>query len=448
MKKRAPYLKKYLTIILIILIILFLYTLIPKGRIIQGQTYSIPESSIEFLQDLTYTKNNQTIYNHEIFNKTYEIIDQAQEFIILDMFLFGTTSKPHYKNLTQELTTHLINKKTNNPEIIIYFITDNFNIINKPQNKQFFTQLKQNNITTISTPIPKNPLTKIITPYLKKDKKRLNHRKILIADNNNQTITLITSANPHDESSANSNTGIIIKQQIHNDIFKYEKQDAQITDEKLEQLLKQNQQTNQPNKSSIQEKTIQVQYLADGGAIKSIKQQIDQTTKGDSIKIATFYISDKQTTKKLIKASKREVDIKIILDTNENFFGKKRYGIPNKPVANTLTKKGNNIKIKWYESQGEQFHTKIAIIKTKQNTTITLGSSNLADNQILFYNLQSDIKLTASNKANITTEINNYFNKIWNNQNITYSAPYEKYKSNSLYKKLKYEYEQFIRMFQ
>jgi len=440
--KKKPRKRKILSdfamiLILLIIALMTISFLVKKGRVIEGGIYEVPEDSVEFLYDLTYEKNGEVVYEHQIFDRIFEIIDNAENFIVLDMFLYGTTDKPCYRNLTQELNEHLITKKRENPQIIIYFLTDNFNNLKRAENKEHFKELEENGIEIIYLPVNRysNFLTDIISDAIKISTLKLNHRKILIADNGDKIVSLVTSGNPHDESSANSNIAVLIKEQIWEDIYKHEKIDAKIKDEKLESFLHE--------KLSKDNQTLFVQYLVDGGLMKSINREIGKAEKGDSIDLATFYLSDPETIKKLISASKRGVEIRIIFDTNEFFFGKKKDGTPNKPVAEKLINKGENITIRWYKPHGEQFHTKLLIIKNQTNNIIFAGSSNQANNEVIFYNLQSDLKLITKNNSKIAGDINNYFNRLWNNENGTYTSDFSEFRSRSTLKKLKYEFEQF-----
>ncbi len=440
---------KTISITLLILITIFLiyYIQLPNGRTIQGQEYQISEDSIEFIYDLTYEKNNTITHDHNIFNKITELIQNAEDFLIVDFFLFGTTKQhnPLNRNLTQELTTALINKKQSSPQMPIYFITDDYNVIDKPQNKPFIESLKQNNINIIYTPLNTNSktLNSLTRSLLKTSRKTLNHRKLLITNIDNQITTLITSANPHDQSSPNSNTAIIIKEKIWKDILNQEIKDANIQDSKIQEFLN-NFQEQPTNKS----KPITVQYLADNGLIHELKNQIDSTTKGNIINIAMFTLSDKSIINALTKASKRKISINLILDTNDFFFTQRKFGIPNKPISEKLLKDSlNQINIRWYKSHGEQFHTKLITIQNQTHTTILTGSTNIANNNLKLYNLQSDIKITAPNNSSITKNINNYLDKLWTNQNGIYTEDYKIYKSDSMFKKIRYEWSQFTRWF-
>jgi cardiolipin synthase A/B len=450
LKKKPSKRKKTFQIILTIILILILipltyYVTLPKGRIIQGQTYEVSEDAIEFYYDLTYENKNQEItHDHQIFNKVLEIINNSEEFLIVDIFLIGETDRTPYRNLSEEFVTALVNKKQENPEMPIYVISDDFNIILKPHNKKYFNQLKENNIPVIYTPLNRNSpaLNPVIRKFIKTSKKSLNHRKLIITKTNNEIISLITSTNFQNHGSENSNTAILIKEKIWKDIYQYEKQEARIEDKKLEEIITNFQ---EPEKSKS---PIKVQYLADGGLMDLLPKEIKNTQKGDEINIAMFTLSDSKTINSLIKASKKGVKINIILDPNKFFFGQNQFGIPNKPVAEKLKRKSDNkINIRWYKSHEEQFHTKLISIKNSTHTTIFQGSSNIASNNIKFYNLQSDVKIITPNNSPINNQINNYFNRLWNNENGTFTQNYSTQKSTSFYKKLKYKFEQFMRKF-
>ncbi len=443
-KKRKKFIYNSLIIVgVLLIIVVFIYGFTPSGRIFKGEVYNVPDENIDFLYDLTYKDDKgNLVYEHEIFNKVYEMVDNAEKFIILDMFLFGSTDKPVYRNLTQELTDKLVNKKNNKPDIEIYFITDYFNVINNYKGEHLY-ELEDLGINIIfSSPNKKQDLGEkdLINYFFKINKKRLDHRKLIITDKGDKIASLITSANPHDMSSANSNIGIYIEDKIWRDIYGVEKKEGLISNEKIEYFFE---------NVSDEVGEISVQYFADEGLLYSLKNEIDKSIKGDFIEIAVFLLSDKKVIEKLLSASKRGVDIKIILDTNENYFGVKKFGVPNKPVAEKLFKGSDGkIAIRWYDSQGEQFHTKLAVFKRKDNKNIILmGSSNFARNNIINYNLQSDVKILADSDSLIMQEVDFYFNMIWFNQNRNYTADFNEFRDKSFYKKLTYEREQIFKKF-
>jgi len=435
--------KIILTVILTLILIYFLiYLSHPRGNVYEGEIHQVPDSSIDFLYDLTYEdEQGNIVYQQEIFDKFFEIIDNAQNFIIVDIFLFKGSEKEVYRNLADELTQHLIEKRKQSPEMPIYFITDYYNLLNF--NNKNIQELKENNIEAnyYSTYKTKDFQKESPLNYLYKlFKKRINHRKLIIADSDNKIVSLITSANPHDGSSPNSNTGIYIEEKIWRDIYNFEKNLNLVQEEKLKPFLN--------NISESDSGNISIQFLADSGLTHSLAKEIDKTEKGESIEIMSFLISDKKIINKLLSASERGVEVKIILDINKESFGKEKNGIPNQPVAEIINKKSKgNILLRWYDSHGEQFHIKMTSIKKKNNQSIIfLGSSHLVNYDTINYNSQADIKIIADSNSNVAQEVHNLFDRIWFNKQGTYTADYDKFKNKSLLKRFQYKFGQFTKL--
>ena len=86
---------------------------------------------------------------------------------------------------------------------------------------------------------------------------------------------------------------------------------------------------------------------------------IDSLNSGDSVVMGMYFLADHNVINKLIKASNRGVDVKIIFDRSKDAFGMSTNGLPNKPVAKKLLNETKNkIQVKWYFTNGEQYHTK------------------------------------------------------------------------------------------
>ncbi|MBT4136104.1 hypothetical protein HOD75_01660 [archaeon] len=432
-QKRRTKFNLFLILIIILITIYIAITLsYSKGNIYKGEIHQIPESSIEFLYDLTYEDNQgNIIHEQEIFDKIFEIIDNAENFIILDMFLFKESEKQVYRNLANETTEHLINKKNKNPDIPIYLITDYINNIN--HNNQNLKKLKEQGIIIIYSAPHKIKDFDKETPlnyFLKANRKRLNHRKLIIADNQDKIVSLITSANPHDESSAHSNVAFYIKEKIWKDIYDFEKKENKLSNNQFNKFFN--------NLSESQEGNISIQFLADNALVSSIEKEIENTQKGESIDIMMFYLSYDKIIDKLIQASERGVNIRIILDQSIDAFGKKKNGMPNKPVAEILNKKSKgNIQIRWYKTHGEQFHIKTTIFNKQDNQSIIfLGGSHLVNYDTINYNSQSDVKLIADSKTEIIQKINTLFNRIWFNKQGTYTTDYEEFRDTSAIKQI------------
>jgi len=175
----------------------------------------------------------------------------------------------------------------------------------------------------------------------------------------------------------------------------------------------------------------------------NLLREINASTSVDSIKMGMFYLSDRDVIKALLAASERGVNIKIILDPNKDAFGRKKKGIPNRPVAYELVTRSNGkIQLKWYATHGEQFHSKIIFFESPNKpSTVILGSANLTKRNIGNKNLEMNILLKAKNSVALIREIQEYFDLIWNDDK--YTLEYKTYASKSIWKKFIYRFTEF-----
>ena len=123
-KKKGMWgLKIVVVVFIVFLVVVFIDLMLPRGRIFEGEVRQVSEDSVEFLYDLTYEDGNgSVIYEHQIFDRVFEMIDGAEEFVIVDMFLFGASDEEVYRNLAEELTTRLLLKKSVNPDVKIFLL--------------------------------------------------------------------------------------------------------------------------------------------------------------------------------------------------------------------------------------------------------------------------------------------------------------------------------------
>jgi phosphatidylserine/phosphatidylglycerophosphate/cardiolipin synthase-like enzyme len=122
----------------------------------------------------------------------------------------------------------------------------------------------------------------------------------------------------------------------------------------------------------------------------------------------------------LLAAAARGVTLRLILDPNKDAFGRKKDGVPNRPVANELvTKSGGKIDVRWYRTHGEQFHTKLILI-TQDDALgdaliASLGSANLTRRNLANYNLEANVALRMPLSAPLALQMVNYFDELWSN---------------------------------
>jgi phosphatidylserine/phosphatidylglycerophosphate/cardiolipin synthase-like enzyme len=436
----------------------------PVGTDYAGDTYFVSEDQVSFLYDLTYQEDGKRIAEQEIFDTMFEHIEKAQKYILLDMFLFNKymgKEDQSYRDICGEMTDLLIKKSTVD-NVTIDFITDPINNVYGGDISPELTRMSEAGINVIVTNLDKLPDSNVIyspfwrtfiqwfgnstengifphpfnsegkvtlRSYLRLLNFKANHRKVFLADYGDTWASIVTSANPHNGSSAHCNVGILIYGDFASDLYVAEKAVAEFSDSKLSQYVK---------AENSSEGDLKLKLISEREIKKHLLIELERTTKNDSIKIGMFYLSDRDVVENLISASKRGVNIKIILDANKDAFGRKKNGVPNRPVAYELQKKSNGkIRIKWYNTHGEQFHAKFILIQHyKKEDTLILGSANLTKRNIGNENLELNVELIAEDNTDIMHDVREYYNLIWYDEK--YCLDYKKYYSKSLFKTMLY----------
>lgn len=447
----------------------------PEGSNFEGQVYNVPESSVEFFYDSTYLDQNVARQSkQEIFDEVFKMIKGAKKFILLDMFLFNDfqgKKLENYRKLSSELSEALVKKKKDFPGLEIVVISDPVNTIYGGYESPQFKKMEEAGVNIIITDLKKlrdtNPAYsafyrgifqwfgnksdggRFANPfdgrkpkvtarsYLEMLNFKANHRKLIIADEEAggklKMATLITSANPHDGSSAHSNSAVKVRDFVWNDAIRSEIAAAKFSGNYFKSKI-----------SGVSDEvgSVKVKLLTEKKISDSLVSMINGLAKGDSIDMAMFYLSDRKIIKALKLADKNEVKIRIILDPNKDAFGREKNGVPNRPVADELLKntKGNT-KIRWCDTHGEQCHSKMTLIKNSSGYHLLLGSANLTKRNIGNYNLETDILVESDKKIGAIKRAYDFFDETWENKNgRIYTADYKKYKDESLYKKVIYQW--------
>ena len=448
--------------IILILTVVMIYNRIkplPPGISYSSDTYTIPEDDVEFLYDLTYQKDGKERYDQSIFDEVYQTIEEADDFLILDLFLVNgyTKGDRDYPKISETLSRKIEEQMKKKPDLKVVFISDVVNTTyGSHQAKQIepleklgaevvFTDLNrlrdpnliysgvwrtalgwfgQDGYGWLPNPMAPSAPKVTMRSYLKLLNVKANHRKVVITEDSG----LILSANPHDASGFHSNIAFKVKGYIIKDMVKAEKAvadfsggnlDAFPTEEKVNDSVK----ALPPGATSVN-----AQILTEREIQKGVVKALDDAKKGDEVWIGMFYLADRDIIDAIEDAAEREVDIRLVLDPNQNAFGQEKIGLPNLPIAAELHKLENeHITIRWYNTNKEQYHTKFIYVKGKKQSTVIGGSGNYTSRNLDDYNLEENLKLTASSDSKTMTEVDDYFDRIWNNKNGTYTVDYEKY---------------------
>jgi phosphatidylserine/phosphatidylglycerophosphate/cardiolipin synthase-like enzyme len=172
---------------------------------------------------------------------------------------------------------------------------------------------------------------------------------------------------------------------------------------------------------------------------------INKLDAGDSLDVAMFYLSDRQVVTAIKQAANRGVAIRLILDPNKDAFGYQKNGIPNRSVACELHRQAN-IDIRWYDTDGEQFHSKLIIAKQARDKTVTaiLGSANVTKRNLAAYNLELDVLISTRSDLGLALQFDDYFQTLFYNRgDALYTVDYNRYADCSLTKTWLYRWQEF-----
>ncbi len=438
------------TIVYITLILWHTYKPLPDGLSYAGSIHKT--NNIDFLTDLTFAQDkhgtNMTHENH-IFDEVYKTIDEAEEFVVLDFFLVDGyyDENENFPNIADTLSTTLSNKKKENPDMPVIFITDPLNRGYGSYENEWFKKMRDAGVEIVYTDLdPLRDSTPIysgvyriffqwfdfggkgwianamaseapkmtIASYMTLLNVKANHRKVLVTEK----AAIITSSNPHDASGFHGNIALKLDGSVINDILKSEEAVSVMSGgPKLPRI-----------KTKEEDGQYEVQYLTESKILETLLEDLDKTKNGDKIWLGMFFLSERSIMDSLIAATNRGVKVNLVLDPNENSFGREKSGIPNRPVVQELLEDTEEkMNIRWYNTVIGQYHTKAIWIQTKEHTIISNGAANYTERALNDYNLESNIRVIAPNNSELAVEMENYFERLWNNEDALYTLEPSEY---------------------
>ena len=88
------------------------------------------------------------------------------------------------------------------------------------------------------------------------------------------------------------------------------------------------------------------------------------------------------------------------------------------------------IKVRWFRTHGEQFHTKFVALRTQNEFWFTLGSANLTRRNIDAFNLEANVGVSVPPSSELANTINTWFEMLWTNKgppDLEYTAEFGAY---------------------
>lgn len=452
---------------------------LPEGLDRAGGAHTVPVDDITFLRDLTYLgEGGVTVHDQEIFDAVFSSIDRARRYVLLDMFLFNSYVSGEIEplsNLAEELTLRLVEKKRAVPKIRIDVITDPINTVYRGHPSAQIEALRAAGINVILTDLKplrdSNPgyssLWRVfvqwfgnsdrggilphpfssagagvtLRSYLDMLNFKANHRKVLIADREDGFVTIVSSANPHDGSSAHSNVGLQITGDLWQDVYDAEGAVALLSGAALGPRPR----TGVDGSLTGLGDRAEVVLLTESRIKEEVLSLLAEGGEGDRLWMAMFYLSDRDVVSSILGAAERGARVRLILDPNRDAFGYEKNGIPNRQVARELVERsGGGVEVRWYDTHGEQFHSKLVFLDREgKEATVILGSANLTRRNLENYNLELDVRVTAGGALPPVADVRRYLEMLWENRGGRFTVDFEAFDDSSLLRLLVYRMQEF-----
>ena len=439
---------------------------LPDGIPYSGQVREA--SDVRFLSDVTFTDATGARHvRQQIFDEVMQMIAGAEKLVLVDMFLFNDFQGPKpelTRPLSSELTEALIKRKKEVPSLQIVFITDPINIVYGGMESSHLEALKAAGARVVISrldqlhdsnpaysgiwrlairhfgntthgdmlPNPFGDGRVSLMSWLNMLNFKANHRKVILADSREGWSALVTSANPHDASSAHGNAAVRFSGRAVDDLYQSELAVIRYSAPEVIASL--------PQSLKIQDAPagVGISVITESAILHALNDTIRQAGEGDSLDMAVFYLSERSVIEDLIAARKRGASVRVMLDPNFDAFGHEKNGIPNRPVAKELTDSG--IDVRWCDTHGEQCHAKILLADYASGSSrLIAGSANFTRRNLADLNLETDVLAEGASTSTSFADARAYFNLIWHNREAeSYSLPYDRYSEDSRLKRAIY----------
>ncbi len=446
-----------------------LFKPLPDGVRVRGTIVDTPLSQLRFLSDVTAADVfGEPVVRQQIFDAVIALIGNAREYLVLDFFLFNSQrgaalgAEPH-RELSIELRDALLARKRAMPELKILVIADPINDVYGALPSRDLAALRGAGIEVVTpdldslrdsnpiyssfwrltmkwwsgdgsgnaslpNPLDAGPDRVSFGAWARLLNFKANHRKVIIGDDGKGGITgIVTSANPHDASSLHSNVGIQISGAALSPLLESELALAEDAGWKRSWQLPEV----AAAAAASPDSTARVQVLTEGEIRAAIVRNLAGARVGDSIDVAMFYLSERSVIQALLAAARRGVEVRVLLDPNKDAFGRTKNGIPNRSVATELAAASDGaIKVRWFRTHGEQFHSKLVAMRTATEFWFTLGSANLTRRNLEDFNLEANVAASVPPTSEVALAISAWFESLWTNRGppeLEYTAEFGAY---------------------
>ncbi len=438
---------------------------LPKG--LSYRSEALPASDVRFLCDQTRLDDaGARQIDQCIFDEAFALIGRAARLVVVDMFLFNEflgAGPPPSRRLCEELTSALIARKRAVPGLRAVLITDPVNTVYGGLEAGHLRRLKEAGVEVVITRLDRlrdsnttwssvwrllfkpwgnsseggwmaNPFgTGEVTlrSWLTLFNFKANHRKVVLADAGGELTALVTSANPHDGSSAHSNVGVVFSGPAARSLLETEQAVLNFSGGQTPALRESLAGPAGASPDPASTNAVRVQVVTEEAIADAAEVLIGGTRAGDALDVVMFYLADRGIVRALKAAAHRGVAVRVVLDPNKDAFGREKNGMPNRQVARELVAAGASVR--WAVTSGEQMHAKMLLAKRADGTADWLvGSANFTRRNVRDYNLETDVQVSGHADTPVLAAVAASVERLWTNAGgRTFTTGYETFRDDS-----------------
>ena len=442
----------------------------------------VPFTRAELLIDRTLPspEGGGVVRDHAIFNAILHEIREAETFIVADFFLWnpwkgalggGADLRP----LASELADALVARKLRSPELPVLVLTDPINRVYGDLAPELFDRMAEAGIPVVFTDLSRLPESnRVYGPQYRFWRRHLpdgwggfggrwfpnpfepdarslttgelarllrfkaNHRKVLVTGRGDgRRRVVVGSFNPADGSANHSNLAALVEGPVAVEAARSELALAGWSAESAGNLHG----ATDPSAVAAAVRAIKERLARDsspeeaeggGGTVawrteaairRTLLDLLGRADADHRVDVALFYLSDRKVVEALKDAAARGAAVRLLLDPNKDAFGREKNGVPNRPVAAELMKAGGDLRVRWANTHGEQFHAKALRVAGPEVRALFLGSANWTRRNLANLNLEAN--LLFENAAGPNAAFDRYFESVWTNaRGVAESVPY------------------------
>jgi phosphatidylserine/phosphatidylglycerophosphate/cardiolipin synthase-like enzyme len=455
---------------------------LPEGLAFASAPIPVDPAAVEFLADVTWERDGRRGTEQQIFDRLIGMIRGAEQFVAVDLFLFngylGQESSAH-RALSREVADALLQRKRERPGLAVVVISDPLNEAYGGARLPLFEEMRAAGIPVVLTDLAQlrysNPAYSVfwrigvqwlgvseggslphplaasaprvgLRAWLALMNFRANHRKTAIADvpapgGGRTFAALVTSANPHDGSSAHGNVALLVRDDAVARAL-WESERAVIRFSAPDSDPGPLPETDSPRAQDADDPHIRI--LTENRIREAVIDALGAAGSGDAVDLGMFYLSDRGVVDAIAGAADRGAIVRLLLDPNRDAFGYRKNGVPNRPAATELVRRGaGRISVRWYETHGEQFHSKLLLVRRQAgSSSLLLGSANYTRRNLQAYNLETCLLLEGPASLPALAASADYFERLWSNRDQAYSVPHERYADDAMTRRLQYRFQE------